>query len=120
MGRRRDQGPELQARPNGTAEPGAARAVNATQKRTVNLALQGGGSHGAFAWGVLDTLLEDGRIDIEGISATSAGAMNATVLAYGFAAGRPRGRARGAGRVLAPHQPMRPPPRRCSPPCSTA
>ena len=42
--------------------------------KTVNLALQGGGSHGAFAWGVLDRLLEDGRIKIEGISATSAGA----------------------------------------------
>lgn len=52
--------------------------------KTVNLALQGGGSHGAFAWGVLDYLLEDGRIDVEGISATSAGAMNAVVLAQGM------------------------------------
>ncbi|WP_371132512.1 patatin-like phospholipase family protein [Polaromonas sp.] len=51
----------------------------------VNLALQGGGSHGAFTWGVLDALLEDGRIDIEGISGTSAGAMNAVALAHGFA-----------------------------------
>jgi NTE family protein len=55
--------------------------------KTVNLALQGGGTHGAFAWGVLDKLLEDGRIEIEGISATSAGAMNAAVLAYGFSQG---------------------------------
>ncbi len=51
----------------------------------VNLALQGGGSHGAFTWGVLDALLEDGRLDIEGISGTSAGAMNAVALAHGFA-----------------------------------
>src|SRR6516165_7982177 len=55
--------------------------------KTLNLALQGGGAHGAFAWGVLDRLLEDGRIGIEGISATSAGAMNATVLSYGFSQG---------------------------------
>ena len=51
----------------------------------VNLALQGGGSHGAFTWGVLDALLDDGRIDLEGISGTSAGAMNAVALAHGFA-----------------------------------
>jgi len=50
-----------------------------------NLALQGGGSHGAFTWGVLDALLEDGRVAIEGISGTSAGAMNAVALAHGFA-----------------------------------
>jgi predicted acylesterase/phospholipase RssA len=51
--------------------------------KSINLALQGGGAHGAFTWGVLDRLLEEERIDIEGISATSAGSMNATVLAYG-------------------------------------
>ena len=51
----------------------------------VNLALQGGGSHGAFTWGVLDALLEDGRVSLEGISGTSAGAMNAVALASGFA-----------------------------------
>ena len=55
--------------------------------KTINLALQGGGAHGAFTWGVLDRLLEDERIEIEGISATSAGSINATVLAYGFATG---------------------------------
>jgi len=55
--------------------------------KTVNLALQGGGAHGAFAWGVLDRLLEDGRVDFEGISATSAGSMNAAVLAYGLTIG---------------------------------
>ena len=47
----------------------------------INLALQGGGAHGAFTWGVLDRLLEDGRFSFDGISATSAGAMNAAVMA---------------------------------------
>ncbi len=51
--------------------------------RALNLALQGAGAHGAFGWGILDKLLEDGRIDIEGIAAASAGALNATVYAYG-------------------------------------
>jgi NTE family protein len=55
--------------------------------KTINLALQGGGAHGAFAWGVLDRLLEDERICFEGISATSAGAMNAVVMAYGLTIG---------------------------------
>jgi NTE family protein len=56
------------------------------RKRTksINLALQGGGAHGAFTWGVLDRLLEDERITIEAISGTSAGAMNAVALADGF------------------------------------
>ena len=53
--------------------------------RRLNLALQGGGSHGALTWGVLDALLEDGRWQIDGISGTSAGAMNAVALAHGFA-----------------------------------
>ena len=56
--------------------------------RTIDLALQGGGAHGAFAWGVLDRLLEDGRIDVEGVSGTSAGSMNAVVLAYGLIDGK--------------------------------
>ncbi len=55
--------------------------------KIINLALQGGGAHGAFTWGVLDRLLEDERIAFEGISATSAGAMNAVALAYGFTEG---------------------------------
>ncbi|QHE83552.1 patatin-like phospholipase family protein [Hydrogenophaga sp. BPS33] len=54
---------------------------------TVNLALQGGGAHGAFTWGVLDALLEDGRLHFEGVSGTSAGAMNAVLLAQGLMAG---------------------------------
>lgn len=55
--------------------------------KRIALALQGGGMHGAFTWGVLDRLLEDGRLEIEGVSATSAGAMNAAVLAYGLLQG---------------------------------
>ena len=55
--------------------------------RRINLALQGGGTHGAFTWGVLDRLLEEERIEIEGISAASAGAMNATNLALGYQKG---------------------------------
>ncbi|HVZ46200.1 MAG TPA: patatin-like phospholipase family protein [Ramlibacter sp.] len=51
----------------------------------LNLALQGGGSHGAFTWGVLDGLLADGRIEPEGLSGTSAGAVNAVALASGWA-----------------------------------
>jgi len=58
-----------------------------SKKKKLNLALQGGGSHGAFTWGVLDRLLDDERVDIEGIVGTSAGAVNATILAYGLAAG---------------------------------
>ena len=54
---------------------------------TVNLALQGGGAHGAFTWGALDRLLEDGSISVEGISATSAGAMNAIALKHGWVTG---------------------------------
>jgi NTE family protein len=57
----------------------------------VDLALQGGGSHGAFTWGVLDRLLEEPWLRIEGISGTSAGAMNGAVLVAGFAAGGAEG-----------------------------
>jgi len=53
-------------------------------KKLINLGLQGGGAHGAFAWGVLDKLLEDGRIEFDGICACSAGTLNACALAYGL------------------------------------
>ena len=56
-----------------------------SNRKKINLGLQGGGAHGAFTWGVLDYLLEDERIDIEGISGTSAGSMNAVTLADGLA-----------------------------------
>jgi len=61
----------------------------ATAKKGINLALQGGGAHGAFTWGVLDYILEDGRLAIEGISGASAGAMNAVMVADGLARGGP-------------------------------
>ena len=51
------------------------------KKKSINLALQGGGAHGAFTWGVLDRLLEDRRLNVEAMSGTSAGAMNAVVCA---------------------------------------
>ena len=77
---------------NGGAKNGARNGAKNGAKdgagaatRTSNLALQGGGSHGAFTWGVLDALLEDGRVRFEGASGTSAGAMNAVVLAHGLA-----------------------------------
>ena len=53
----------------------------------IDLALQGGGSHGAFTWGVLDRLLEEPQLRIVAISGTSAGAMNAAVLADGWTDG---------------------------------
>jgi len=52
-------------------------------KKNISMALQGGGAHGAFTWGILDKLLEDGRLNINGLCATSAGAFNATILTYG-------------------------------------
>lgn len=57
--------------------------VKRKEKKRINLALQGGGAHGAYAWGVLDAFAEDERLDVDGITATSAGAMNAAVYAYG-------------------------------------
>jgi NTE family protein len=72
-------------KPTHAGEPGA-----------LDLALQGGGSHGAFTWGVLDRLLEDETLAIDGVCGTSAGALNAAVLATGWAEG---GRA-GATRAL--------------------
>ncbi len=71
----------------GSRPKAAAAKTTVAETRTVNLALQGGGAHGAYAWGVLDRLLEDERIGFEGISACSAGAMNAVVLAYGLTEG---------------------------------
>ena len=67
-------------------KPAARRKPNT---KPINLALQGGGAHGAFTWGVLETLLEDGRLTFQAISGTSAGAMNAVVLADGYDRGGP-------------------------------
>ena len=62
-----------------------------TPIKRINLALQGGGSHGAFTWGVLDALIEDGRLAIAAVSGTSAGAINAAILLQGWAKGGPDG-----------------------------
>ncbi len=55
--------------------------------KRINLALQGGGAHGGYTWGVLDRLLEEERLEVEAISGTSAGAMNAAVFADGMGRG---------------------------------
>ena len=73
--------PRRRRQPPGRAGKGRAKPIN--------LALQGGGAHGAFTWGVLDQLLDDGRIEIEGISGASAGAVNAVMLADGLTRGGP-------------------------------
>lgn len=78
-----------------TLDPNGARRTACTHeqissrgnRKPVNLALQGGGAHGAFAWGVLDKLIEDDRLAVDAISATSAGAMNAVAMAIGMSEG---------------------------------
>jgi len=76
---------------------GAADSMHAMSKapkphrKHINLALQGGGAHGAFTWGVLDRFIRDKRIFIDGLSGTSAGALNATVFADGFIKGGRQG-----------------------------
>ena len=80
---------------NHRARPGRAqRSASHTPGRStvlIDLALQGGGSHGAFTWGVLDRLLEEDWLQVEAVSGSSAGAMNAAVLADGWAEGGPAG-----------------------------
>ena len=98
-----------------TAEPRPATKTRGEVK-AINLALQGGGAHGAFAWGVIDRLLEDERITFDGISATSAGAMNATVTAYGLTMGGREGARKALAGFwrkisdVAPLSPLRPTP----------
>src|SRR5262245_60365937 len=75
-----------------TAKPENSRGVlrglaGPRAEKSVSLALQGGGAHGAFTWGVLDALLEDGRLAIEAITGASAGSVNAVVLAEGWLEG---------------------------------
>jgi len=65
----------------------AADQKDAVKTKRINLALQGGGAHGAFTWGVLEQILSDERLSVEGISGTSAGAMNAVMLADGLCHG---------------------------------
>src|SRR5512147_3094114 len=78
------------ARPAAVARKG--RRGTAAAPPPVALALQGGGSHGAFTWGALDALLEDGRLGFEGLSGTSAGAVNAVAFAGGWAKAQAAGR----------------------------
>jgi NTE family protein len=79
IGRRRPHRAPLPAAPPRTVSLRDKRG-----KKPINLALQGGGAHGAFTWGVLDKLFEDDRVWIEALSGTSAGAMNAVVAAHGM------------------------------------
>ena len=89
-----DSGPALRAsrndghmkNPLAALMPGRARQSAQTVKH-INLALQGGGAHGAFTWGVLEYLLGEERIAIEGVSGTSSGAVNAVMFADGLARG---------------------------------
>ena len=74
-------------RPRLSMTTNEAKPMASTETKTINLALQGGGSHGAFTWGVLDRLLEEERLQIEGVTGTSAGAMNAAALAQGLTQG---------------------------------
>ena len=68
--------------------PGETRGLAGPRaEKTVSLALQGGGAHGAFTWGVLDALLEDGRIAVDAITGASAGALNAVVMVEGWLEG---------------------------------
>jgi NTE family protein len=92
--------------------PEAARAAAAAEQplsrpavakpvatRRVNLALQGGGTHGAFTWGVLERLLEEDRLEFDAVSGTSAGAINAAILVQGLAEGGRAGAIRALDRL---------------------
>src|SRR6202140_5947140 len=63
------------------------RARSSRRKKRISLALQGGGSHGAFTWGALEALLEDGGFEFAGLSGTSAGGMNAAAMVQGLLQG---------------------------------
>ncbi len=73
------------------ARPSLRGLAGPRAEKGVSLALQGGGSHGAFTWGVLDALIEDGRLGFEAVTGASAGAMNGVVLVDGWLAGGPDG-----------------------------
>jgi len=84
------------AEAQGGTAPHIAKPVKA---RRVNLALQGGGTHGAFTWGVLERLLEDDRLHIDSVSGTSAGGLNAAILVQGLAEGGRKGAIRALERL---------------------
>jgi len=79
--------------------PPASPAIPRATKRRLNLALQGGGTHGAFTWGVLERLVQDPRIEIDAVSGTSAGAINGAMLVQGLAEGGPDGACRALERL---------------------
>lgn len=72
---------------NSAPKESANKTPSPSKPKEISIALQGGGAHGAFAWGVLDCLLEDGRLTPNAVVGTSAGAMNASVLAHGLERG---------------------------------
>ena len=78
----------VDAKPGSVPRAGAVRGMFGPRAdKSVALALQGGGAHGAFTWGVLDALIEDGRLGFEAVTGASAGAMNAVVMIDGWLAG---------------------------------
>ncbi len=91
VGRLRSLAASLLAYLNRTADPSERprSSRKGAAPKTIGLALQGGGSHGAFTWGVLDRLLQEDCLEIEAISGASAGAMNAVVLTSGYLEGGP-------------------------------
>ena len=78
-------------RESSTEDQPAVRGLHRPNTKRISLALQGGGSHGAFTWGVLHRLMGDPRIYIDGLSGTSAGAINAVVMVDGFLKGQRQG-----------------------------
>lgn len=84
-------GPHLAAAPQAVTGPLGRGLVGPRAEKAIALALQGGGAHGAFTWGVLDALIEDGRLALEAITGASAGAMNAVVMVDGWLRGGPEG-----------------------------
>jgi NTE family protein len=82
-----DREGQIMAAPRKRKDSPRKSAASEDAIKPINLALQGGGSHGAFTWGVLDRLLEDGRVSFDGICGTSAGAMNAVLVAHGLMQG---------------------------------
>lgn len=111
--------PARTAKPRPQPRVAAPPPKTAGEIKRINLALQGGGAHGAFAWGALDALLADGRLGFDAVSATSAGAMNAVVLADALTDGdHEHARERltafwqaiaDAGKLWSPVQPLRGP-----------
>ena len=80
------------------SEPAAPAIAKPPPRRRISLALQGGGTHGAFTWGVLERLLEDDRLEVDGLSGTSAGAINGVMLVGGLLADGPAGAIAGLDR----------------------